>query len=72
MAGTIMEYLKQVRIAELKHPEWRHGQAMFNVLYDMNPRLADRIRGTDLDPFHKKEGAELIPFWSFIRENLNP
>lgn len=38
-------------------PEWRIGQALFNALYNLNPRLADEIRGTDCDPFHNDDLA---------------
>jgi hypothetical protein len=31
---------------------WRAGQAAFNFLHDLNPELAEQIRGTQLDPFH--------------------
>ena len=31
----------------------RYGQLFFNVLYERHPRLADDIRATTLDPFHK-------------------
>lgn len=31
----------------------RLGQALFNNLYSFNPELANSIRGTDADPFHK-------------------
>lgn len=31
---------------------YRRGQAYFNVLHDCLPSLAERIRGTGLDPFY--------------------
>lgn len=30
----------------------RVGQTMFNLLQEMNPELADAIRGTPFDPFY--------------------
>lgn len=30
----------------------RHGQAMFNHLFEIRPDLANEVRGTDKDPFH--------------------
>jgi hypothetical protein len=34
------------------HPEQRIGQAVFNVLAEVRPDLAERIRGTELDAFY--------------------
>lgn len=34
------------------NPNLRWGQALFNALYDINPELADHIRGTGSDPFY--------------------
>ena len=39
------EYLKE-------YPNWREGQTFFNALYDLYPEVANKIRGTELDPFH--------------------
>lgn len=52
------EYTRMVNtvlILQLDKPtseQWRRGQAYFNVLYDVKPNLADKVRGTLLDPFH--------------------
>ena len=32
--------------------EQRLGQWAFNILYEMYPNIADKIRGTDCDPFY--------------------
>lgn len=34
------------------HPEWRRGQAFFNVLCNYDPAAAEAMRGTDIDPFY--------------------
>lgn len=34
---------------------WRAGQAVFNLLYVVRPDLAEMVRGSDFDPFHKDE-----------------
>lgn len=34
-----------------KHKQYRRGQHMFNVLSDNLPAIAERIRGTQYDPF---------------------
>ena len=31
---------------------WRPGQRFFNVLAEYHPELAEKIRGTDIDPFY--------------------
>lgn len=33
----------------------RIGQSVFNTLYDLDPEMADSIRGTDLDPFYNDD-----------------
>lgn len=38
--------------AVLKNPELRKGQAAFNLLYEINPRIANEILGTEKDPFY--------------------
>lgn len=50
-------YCLAVAEARLAHPEYRRGQAHFNVLYfgGFDPEFADQIRGTDLDPFHRDD-----------------
>lgn len=34
------------------HKGIRPGQTMFNQIESLNPRMADRIRGTNCDPFY--------------------
>lgn len=36
-------------------PDWRAGQYAFNTLRDLRPDLAERVRGTALDPFHRDD-----------------
>lgn len=31
----------------------RFGQHWFNTLYEVRPDIADKLRGTRLDPFHR-------------------
>lgn len=38
----------------------RIGQAYFNALYDVEPEIADQLRGTDFDCFH--EDSNLVGF----------
>jgi hypothetical protein len=32
--------------------DWRYGQALFNLLCRVRPRLAEKVRATPLDPFY--------------------
>ena len=34
---------------------WREGQAAFNALHEVDPDLANEIRGTRLDPFYRDD-----------------
>ena len=55
---TFNEYVISVngalRIQRSDPPEtqWRRGQTYFNVLHQIRPDLASRVRATRLDPFH--------------------
>jgi hypothetical protein len=49
---TFDEFLATVKQTEADKPHWRRGQTVFNVLYQLRPDLAERIRTTDLDPFY--------------------
>lgn len=39
---------------------WRLGQAIFNVLAENRPDLAEKIRGTEMDPFYVQENPQKI------------
>jgi hypothetical protein len=49
-----------------KHIEERAGQTYFNVLYSINPEIANKIRGTKYDPFH--DDTRLILFREKVDE----
>jgi len=40
------------------YPKWRKGQAVFNLMYYMFPEIANKYRGSDIDPFHNDENCE--------------
>jgi len=48
----IVEMLKIANEHTTIHPHLRMGQAFFNILYQMYPKQAEAIRGTQYDPFH--------------------
>jgi len=50
-----LEYFDMVDSELLKHPNWRYGQALFNVLYALYPDLANELRGLDIDPFYMED-----------------
>ena len=52
MNTKFSDYLLEVSYSYVRQFELRYGQTCFNVLYLLDPDLADSIRGTDLDPFH--------------------
>lgn len=49
--------------------EWRRGQSCFNALSDLNPTWAEEIRGTKLDPFHKRN-EDLCDFFKWLYAKL--
>lgn len=38
-----------------EHPHLRLGQVYFNLLHDLRPDLANKLRGSLHDPFYKDE-----------------
>ena len=45
----------------------RVGQLYFNLLYEIHPTLANKIRGSKLDPFYFDEITQ--PIIDFIKNN---
>lgn len=51
-AMTLSQQLELVaERSQSDNPGLRHGQALFNALHDMRPHLANKVRGTAMDPF---------------------
>jgi len=65
--SDLMDY---VIIQEENHPEWRQGQTLFNCLNDLQPKLANSIRGTRTDPFHVTDINRLDEIMFFISINI--
>lgn len=66
---TMNEYIDEVTRVGIEHPEWRRGQTYFNVLHQMRPSLANKIRGTNLDPFYTDR---IAPFCNWLAPLLDP
>lgn len=56
---TLSESVRQQHI--------RAGQSLFNTLYDFDSKVADKIRGTEVDPFHID--ANIKDFLVYLLEN---
>lgn len=44
--------------------DWRLGQSFFNVLREVRPDLAERVRGTKVDPFYVDD--KVTDFLNFV------
>jgi hypothetical protein len=49
---------------------WRYGQALFNHLLEVRPELAERVKGTDIDPFYLEGPAQDSNKWDRFIEFL--
>ncbi len=52
----------QVRAHAYQQKGLRRGQSLFNALYDSNPDIANKIRGTEKDPFYKNHLESVFLF----------
>ena len=64
--ATFADYKIAIRQAQQEHPQWRLGQAAFNVLYEMRPDLSEHVRATTLDPFHRRTNEECAEFFNWV------
>lgn len=62
---TFLDFCKVVRETP-RHRYIREGQHAFNLLSAFNPELADKIRGTDVDPYDIN--SRMPAFWRAIEE----
>lgn len=67
MKLTFSEFIAVWSNRILTYREERVGQAFFNALVECNPSLAERIRGTWLDPFY--DTARLNSTVRWVAEN---
>ena len=43
---------------------WRDGQLFFNLLSGVNPRVAELLRGSLIDPFYRDKVSDKV--WDFV------
>ncbi len=56
---TLADFDLDLRRARSAHPDWRYGQAVFNVAASTRATAAraESMRGTDRDPFYRSSRA---------------
>jgi hypothetical protein len=52
---TYDEFVERVGKYHVVMTKWRYGQTYFSVLSSVKPALAELIRSTIYDPFHKED-----------------
>lgn len=60
------DYLLMVDNEMAEHTELRYGQTLFNVLYNLQPDVANEIRGTRVDPFYANEDDAINDFFAYL------
>jgi hypothetical protein len=66
LVATFNDYLHAVA-SYMDHPatqNWRAGQCAFNLLVRVRGDIAELVRGSDMDPFHRD--ANLPAFYDFV------
>lgn len=53
-----------------KESHYRYGQALFNLLHEQYKKLAEEIRGTDLDMFYKSDDIANTILFGKLTEGL--
>lgn len=67
MQHTFEEYVQFSEKLFRDCRNWRRGQCYFNQLIDSHPQLAEKIRGSDIDPFHEDE--RISDFLEYLQQN---
>ncbi len=65
---TLEEVTHLAYTMRAEHPGWREGQCFFNALHTLRPDLANKIRGTRMDPFH--DTTVTVEFFGFVNDAL--
>lgn len=68
---SFMQYINTTSNAFHANKDWRIGQAYFNTLVEARPDLAEKVRGTNLDPFYADNAMDacFVRFIYFVAEN---
>lgn len=66
---TFKGYLVAIFNAMSVYPDWRYGQAAFNVLSDFRPELASVVRCTTIDPYYVTKSEDLNDFFRWLKQN---
>jgi len=56
---TFNEFLIEVTKRTYKNRYERYGQALYNTLHDIRPEIAEKISGTEFDPFYMTSGMRV-------------
>jgi len=68
-SSTFGAWLEGLYEYQLANPEQRDGQAAFNFLYNIRPKMAQEIHCTPLDPFFTDDRFVLTEFFSWVSNN---
>jgi len=60
----VKQWIKLIAKDYQLYPEHRKGQRAFNTLCSLQPRLANEVRGTDIDPFYSDERLKVFIPWA--------
>jgi len=72
MTNFISDYERAVAQNLLDFPNWRYGQTLFNTLFETKPDLAEKIIGTEIDPFHMLNNERGISdFWAWLFNEMD-
>lgn len=66
--SLVNQYLNLVNQAVRAWPSRRVGQAFFNVLCEVEPLLAERVRATEFDPFYQDK--RIPAFLEFVEQRI--
>ena len=59
----VKEWIKLVAKYRKLRPEWRKGQMLFNTLHILQPKLANEVRSSEIDPFYSDERIKEYIKW---------
>jgi hypothetical protein len=64
-SAEVNRMYSMIRTNKAKHPQLREGQLWFNAVACIWPDIAERVRGTDIDPFYDDEKLEAFKSYLF-------